>query len=87
MTYASSFLILTQLADLLTTSVGASLGIRECNPLGFTWGMILAKIALTLAVVHLMNVYAKRLRWLVWIPSGLMLLVVVWNLLNIITVL
>lgn len=77
-------LIIAQLADLLTTAVGVSLGARELNPFGFSWAMIAAKIAATLLVLWIMQYYAERLRWLVWIPVIASALVVPWNVYNIV---
>ena len=81
MTHAAIILLLAQLADILLTALGISRGALEVNPFRFGWQMIGAKILLVVAVAHLLNVFASRLRWLVWVPTSISILVVLWNIL------
>ena len=83
MTSASLALILAQIADLMISTVGVSLGATELNPLGFCWSTIALKIAVTILVCWMLQHYRARLRWLVWIPAGLMAIVCAWNMVNI----
>lgn len=75
--------LLAQLADVLTTHYGMHAGLREINPLGYSIEAVGMKVLATVMVAALMAAYRERLGWLVWLPGGLMYLVVIWNIVNI----
>jgi hypothetical protein len=77
--------LLAQLADILTTHYGMRAGLREINPLGCSIETIVIKVLATVLVASVMFVNRSRLGWLMWLPGGIMYLVVIWNIVNILT--
>lgn len=73
--------ILSQIADYLTTMLGLKLGLVELNPLFNPENALLVKTLVTLAVALALQTFKNKLITLV-VP--LMLLIVVWNITNLI---
>jgi len=85
----SILLLVGTIGDILTTLFALGIGIPEMNPVVdvFGWPIVLAyKAVATIFVVWCMNRLKHRLGWLAWIPGCLMILLVTWNVTNIVLV-
>jgi hypothetical protein len=78
----SYVLIILQILDVFTTYIGVSLmGCRELNPLDFTFQTVILKIFVTIFIVLVFeNIKIYKVTWVI---PGIMLLVVIWNFINI----
>lgn len=80
-----ALLLIASIADVLTTVYGLSLGAGEMNPLvhhfGFP-GLLLLKLAITVPMAILLARPMFRRSWLAYVPGGVVIMVVMWNIAN-----
>ena len=87
MNFAPNILLLgATIADIFTTLFGLGVGCIETNPIvaAYGWGIALVGKALaTLFVVAVLRNQKERLGGLAFIPGLVVLVVVLWNILNV----
>jgi hypothetical protein len=79
-------LLIATIADIGVTLFGLGVGAIEANPLVHHTGWVLTlswKLAGTLFVVYILHRMGKRLGRLAFIPGLVVVLVVVWNVFNV----